>query len=317
MMWREFKALGTDIIFFLPAVSEPDKILTAAEKEVLDFEKRFSRFVADNELNAFNDSWQAEIEVTETMAELLRLAKYYYLKTGGVFDPTIIGSLEEIGYDKNFLDLEMSDISAASKKLDLKKIQTEFAARSKMETLKIVGRQIFRPRGFRLDLGGFAKGYIVDLLGATVFGGVKNFLISAGGDIWAVGNQEGAKGWDVAVQNPLTPEENIFFLNTRGERLGIATSGVLERAWQKGNFKAHHIIDPSSGLPAENNILSVTVISADAVKADIYAKTVLILGIEKGLEFIEQEKDSACIIFTKEQGTIFSKRANNYLKEQK
>jgi thiamine biosynthesis lipoprotein len=186
-----------------------------------------------------------------------------------------------------------------------------------METLKIVGRQIFRPSEFRLDLGGFAKGYIVDLLGATIFRGVKNFLISAGGDIWAVGNQEGAKGWDVAVQNPLTPEENIFFLNTRGKRLGIATSGILERAWQKGDFKAHHIIDPSSGLPVENNILSVTVISTDAVKADIFAKTVLILGTEKGLEFIEKEKDSACIIFTKEQGTIISSRANNYLKEQK
>lgn len=317
MKWREFKALGTDIIFFLPEVSEPDKILAAAEKEVLDFEKRFSRFVAGNELNAFNDSRKTEIEVTETMAELLRLAKYYYLKTGGAFDPTIIGSLEEIGYDKNFLDLETNVVSAQAKKLDLQKITEEFTARSKMETLKIVGRQIFRPSEFRLDLGGFAKGYIVDLLGATIFRGVKNFLISAGGDIWAVGNQEGAKGWDVAVQNPMTPEENIFFLNTRGKRLGIATSGILERTWQKGDFKAHHIIDPGSGLPVENDILSVTVISADAVKADIYAKTILILGIAKGLKFIEQEKDSACIIFTKEQGTIFSKRAKNYLKEQK
>jgi thiamine biosynthesis lipoprotein len=144
---------------------------------------------------------------------------------------------------------------------------------------------------------------------------VKNFLISAGGDIWAVGNQEGAQGWDVAVQNPLTPEENIFFLNTRGKRLGIATSGILERTWKRGDFEAHHIIDPGSGLPVENNILSVTVISADAVKADIYAKTVLILGTEKGLEFIENEKDSACIIFTKDQGTLISSRANNYLKE--
>lgn len=314
-MWREFKALGTDIIFFLPEVFESDKILAAAEKEVLNFEKRFSRFISGSELNIFNDSKKTEIEVTDTMAELLRLAKYYYLKTDGAFDPTIIGSLEGIGYDKNFLDLGASDLLAEPKKLDLKKIQTEFAFRPKMEAIKIVGRQIFRPSGFRLDLGGFAKGYIVDLLGATVFKGVKNFLISAGGDIWAVGNQEGAKGWDVAVQNPLAPEENIFFLNTRGQRLGIATSGILERTWKKENFKAHHIIDPGSGLPAENNILSVTVISADAVKADIYAKAVLILGIEKGLKFIEKEKDSACIIFTKDKKTLFSKRANNYLKK--
>ncbi|MFA6417239.1 MAG: FAD:protein FMN transferase [Patescibacteria group bacterium] len=315
MKWREFKALGTDIIFFLPEVSESDKILTAAEKAVLDFEKRFSRFISDNELNIFNASEETEIEVTETMAELLRLAKYYYLKTGGNFDPTVIGSLEGIGYDKNFLDLGIKRGEAELEKIDLEKIRKEFVKRSKMETLKVVGRIIYRPREFRVDLGGFAKGYIVDLLGATIFQRVKNFLISAGGDIWAVGNQEGAQGWDVAVQNPLTPEENIFFLNTRGERLGIATSGILERTWKRGNFEAHHIIDPSSGLPVENNILSVTVISADAVKADIYAKTVLILGTEKGLEFIENEKDSACIIFTKNQGTLISSRANNYLKK--
>jgi thiamine biosynthesis lipoprotein len=316
-MWRQFKALGTDIIFFLPEVSEADKILIAAEKEVLDFEKRFSRFVAESELNIFNNSGQIEIEVTETMAELLRLAKYYYLKTGGVFDPTIVGSLEGIGYDKNFLDLEIKAVQAESDKIDLKKIQAEFVARARMETLKIVGRKISRPSEFRLDLGGFAKGYIVDLLGATIFQGVKNFLISAGGDIWAVGNQAGAQGWDVAVQNPAHPEENIFFLNTHGEHLGIATSGILERTWQKGDLRAHHIIDPSSGLPVENNILSVTVISSDAVKADIYAKTILILGVAKGLEFIDNEQDSACIIFTKDQGTIISSRANNYLKEQK
>jgi thiamine biosynthesis lipoprotein len=69
-------------------------------------------------------------------------------------------------------------------------------------------------------------------------------------------------------------------------------------------------------LPVNNNILSVTVISDDIIKADVYAKTILILGVEEGLKFIESEKDSTCLIFTKDEGTIFSEGADYYLKEQ-
>ncbi|MHB8904226.1 MAG: FAD:protein FMN transferase [Patescibacteria group bacterium] len=315
MIWREFKAMGTDII--ISALIEPEKqnILKEAENIVLEFEKRFSRFIKDNELTNFNDSAETKIEVTEMMLELLKESIHYFIKTKGIFDPTIIGSLEKVGYDKNFLDINSKPENNLSKKINLDQIRAEFNLRHKISDLKIKNKIIEKPVGFRVDFGGIGKGYITDFLSRTVLADLENFWISAGGDILAVGNPGDDIGWDIGVQNPLKPEENIFFINTNGEKLGIATSGIIKRSGQSGDFQWNHLIDPRSGLSVINNILSVTVISSSAIKADIYAKTILILGEEDGLEFIEREDDSAGLIFTKDNKLIFSKRADLYLKK--
>ncbi len=317
MIWRKFKALGTDIIFYVLPENEKQNILNEAERIVIKFEKRFSRFIKNNELTLFNNSEITEMQVSKTMVELLKEARNYFIKTDGIYDPTVIGSLEKIGYDKNFLDIGRQSDNVLNKKNDLEKIKKEFGLRFRMSNVKIEGNKVIKPVGLRVDFGGIGKGYIVDNLSKTVFSEIKNFLISAGGDILATGNQKDGKGWDVAIQNPYKPEENIFFVNTGGKKLGIASSGIAERSGVKNNFQWNHIIDPKSGLSVLNNILSVTVISSSATRSDIYAKTVLILGEEAGLEFIEKESDSACIIFTKNNNIIFSKRADLYLKNNK
>lgn len=317
MIWREFKAMGTDIVLFALLEPEQENILNEAELAILDFEKRFSRFVEGNELADFNNYLKPETEVSETLAELLKESNNYFIKTKGIFDPTIIGSLERVGYDKNFLELDPKSERSKHNIIDPDKIQREFRSRSKMGDLRIEKRIIKRPYGFRVDFGGIGKGYIVDVLSQTILRGVENYWFSAGGDIFVSGSQQDGEGWDIGVQNPLKPEENIFYINTRGEKIGIASSGIIMRSGQKGNFKWNHIIDPRFGLPIKNNILSVTVISSNAVKADIYAKTVLILGGYEGLKFIEKESDSACIIFMKNNKPIFSKRAGLYLKNKK
>jgi thiamine biosynthesis lipoprotein len=307
--------MGTDII--ISALLEPEKqnILKEAEEIIAEFEKRFSRFIDNNELTNFNNSTETEIEVSETMLELLKESVNYYIKTKEIFDPTIIGSLEKIGYDKNFLEINHDSENNLPTEINLNQIKTEFNLRYKVSDIKIKDKIIKKPIGLRIDLGGIGKGYIVDFLSKTIFADIENFWISAGGDILAVGNPGDGIGFDIGVQNPVKPQENIFFVNTKSEKLGIASSGIIKRSGQKGDFKWNHIIDPRTGLSIVNNILSATVMSSSATKADIYAKTVLILGEEEGLEFIEKEEDSACIIFTKDNKIIFSKRADLYLKK--
>lgn len=314
MIWREFKAMGSDIIITASLEAEKQAILIEAEREILNFEKRFSRFISDNELAEFNNSPNIKLTVSSMMAELLRATKHYYLKTKGIFDPTIINNLEAVGYNKSFDKINPEDKNKAASKLDLEKLRVAFLKRPKMSTLQINGQIVERPRGLRIDLGGIGKGYIVDLLSQEKFSTVENYWISAGGDIFVSGSFDKKTGWDIGVQNPYQPAANIFFLNTKGEKLGIATSGIIKRAGQNQGFTWHHIIDPRNGLPVINDILSVTVISSSATRADIFAKTVLILGTKNGLDFIEKETDSACIIFNKDKQTIFSSRARAYLK---
>ena len=306
--------MGTDVIFFTSLEPEQQNILDKAENVIHEFENNFSRFIENNELDNFNNSKVKKLKVSKTMADLLNISKKYFLKTKGTYDPTIITSLERIGYDKNFADINFKE-PGETKSIDVNKIRQEFIIRPKMIDLKIEGKSISRPEGFRVDFGGIGKGYIVDFISQEIFYDVENYWISAGGDILASGNQDKGIGFDIGVQNPAKPDDVIFYINTKGEKLGIATSGIIERGGVINNFKWHHIIDPRSGLPAVNDILSVTVISANAIKADIYAKTVLILGEKEGLNFIENEIDSACIIFVKNKETIFSKRVALYLKK--
>ena len=114
------------------------------------------------------------------------------------------------------------------------------------------------------------------------------------------------------MQNPNNPGTELFSIHTLGETLGIATSGIFKRQGVKGQVAWHHLIDPRTGLPVDNNILAVTAIAPDATRADVFAKTVLILGESAGLKFIERQPGSACIIFLKTKGIRSSERALRY-----
>lgn len=310
MIWREFKAMGTDIVITADLTAEQENILVKAENIIIDFEKRFSRFIENNELFKFNSSSELTQELSETFIALLMEIEKYHYKTKGIFDPTIIESLEAVGYNRSF-----EKISPDFNNSNIKELQEKFIVRPKIDQIKLTGKKARKPLNLKIDLGGIGKGYIVDFIGRILFSNIKNYWISAGGDILASGKQDNYQGWDIVIQNPLEPEADAFTINTHGEKIGIATSGIIKRQGVSGNFKWHHIIDPRTGLPADNNILSVTVISSSAIKADIFAKTVLILGEIDGLNFIEKEEDCAVIIFTKANSPILSSRSRLYLND--
>lgn len=314
MIWHEFKALGTEIVITANLNDEQKKLLIEAEKEILDFEKRFSRFIVGNELNGFNTSVEESFEASEALVGILTEAKKYYLKTGGIFDPTIISSLEAIGYKKSFDIISSNLNNSLSADVDLQKINNNFLSRTRLDDLTIVENKIYRPKNLKIDLGGIGKGYIIDQLSKNLFSNIENYWLSAGGDIFVSGHEDDNRDFHIEVQDPNNPEQNIFSINTHGQKLGIATSGIIKRTGKTNDFTWHHLIDPRNGLPVENNILSVTVISSSATRADIFAKTVLILGSAAGLEFIEEENDSAAIIFRKNEEPLFSSRVNLYLK---
>lgn len=314
MNWKRFKAMGTEIVITASLNEEQGGFLDVAEKNIAEFEKRFSRFLEDSELSQFNRAPAGEIPVSHEMSDILTEAKKLHSETGGVFDPTIINSLTKVGYNKSF-DKIIGNTGQpdASVTPDLKKIAEEFLKRPKMDELNVLDNKVKKTDGLMIDLGGIGKGYITDKLSTELFVDVPSFWISAGGDLTVKGNDENGNSWKVGVQDPNSPEKEIFYLRTNGEQLGIATSGIHKRKGDTGGYKWHHIIDPRSGLPVENDILAVTVVSSGATKADVYAKTVLVLGQEEGLKFIDDREDSACIIFFKNGEIKFSKRASMYL----
>ncbi|MEI7497734.1 MAG: FAD:protein FMN transferase [Candidatus Falkowbacteria bacterium] len=313
MLWKKFEALGTEIIITADLRPEQKYLLDKAQASVVEFEQRFSRFIPDSELNMLNNFAGGEYRLSAQFADLLKHAQTFYHETNGLFDPVIIDVLEGIGYDRNFSDINSHNLTKQQVEIKWQTASSIYEHRPKMDELKMNGEVALVPPGFRLDLGGLGKGYVVDLIAREVFADIKNFWISAGGDLLANGNDEQKNGWQIGVQNPLKPESESFYINTLGKQLGIATSGVIKRKGEAGGLAWHHIIDPHTGRPAIVDILSVSVVAPSAETADVYAKTILLLGSKAGVEFADQHEGVGCIIFLTDGAPIFSRGMVAYL----
>ena len=165
-------------------------------------------------------------------------------------------------------------------------------------------KTVFLPKkGMKLDLGGIAKGYTVDVISDLLTeNGVNSAIIDLGGNIYTHGKKVTGEDWVVGIQNPDS---------SRGEIIGklllsnksIVTSGIYERYIEKDGVKYHHILNPEDGYPYKNNIAGVTIISNDSIVGDALSTSVFAMGIEEGIKFIES-LDNVDAIFIDINNTV-------------
>jgi thiamine biosynthesis lipoprotein len=168
------------------------------------------------------------------------------------------------------------------------------------------GKAFLNDPNVRIDLGGIAKGYIVDravqvLRGAKIRAGI----LQAGGDMVVFGKRPGRKFWRIGVKHPRNSNvENglIGLIETEGEK-GISTSGDYERYFMVGGKRYHHILNPKTGYPA-TRCISVTIVAPNAIVSDAFSTAVFVLGPKKGMELIERLPELEGIIISEENGQI-------------
>jgi thiamine biosynthesis lipoprotein len=132
------------------------------------------------------------------------------------------------------------------------------------------------PEGLQVDLGGIAKGWIVEQGARLLIAkGYRQFVYNAGGDMVCQGSMNG-RPWRIGIADPFRPADNLLVLDV--ESLAVATSGTYRRSWIRNGRHMHHIVDPRTGLPAETDVVSCTVVASSLVAAEWMAKTALILG---------------------------------------
>jgi thiamine biosynthesis lipoprotein len=265
-------------ILLLSRAWDSTELLCAAEQVFHGVEERFSRFRPSSELSRLNDMSGHTVIVSPEMFHLLDLCRRFHRLSGGLFDPAILPDLESAGYDRSF-ELVPSQAPEATP-------TNSTPANGSIADLAMdrSRRAVQAPPTVRLDLGGIGKGYAVDRA-AQLLAPAADFLIDAGGDIFASGDGPDGDGWLVAVANPLREDEDLGVVRLRGQAL--ATSTVTRRRWQRDGRWLHHLIDPRTGEPALSDALSVSVIAASAVEADVFAKVALLLGVEVGERFLD------------------------------
>jgi len=155
---------------------------------------------------------------------------------------------------------------------------------------------VMLPKGMRIDVSGIAKGYAVDrAIQMLKDSGIRNALVNAGGDIYALGSRSGEKSWRIGIRHPRDNADLLGVLELKDK--AVATSGDYENFFEADGKRYCHIIDTRTGRPVEG-IMSVTIVANSAAEADALATAVFPMGADDGMKLIESLAGVDGIIMT-------------------
>ena len=253
--------------------------MRGAFKRIEEVDHAMSRTHPDSYIYAINasagESW---VKVDQDTFHVIQASIEYAALTQGLFEPSI-GPLVElwaIGTPRASLpsaeavEERKQLINYHDIQLDVEKRQVKLGA-----------------AGMGIDLGAIAKGYGADAAAAFLRNqGVKSAFLNLGGNVYVLGAKPDGTPWRIGIQNPEAPRGTHMAV-LEVEDTSIVTSGPYERYFIEDGIRYHHILDPVSGYPAESGLASVTIVSPSSTAADALATGVFILGMEKGLELLE------------------------------
>ncbi len=156
----------------------------------------------------------------------------------------------------------------------------------------------FKKEGMGINLGAIAKGYIADKMKEyLVEQGVKSAIIDLGGNVLCVGEKTDASPFRVGIRKPFADRSETAAIMEISDK-SVVSSGVYERFFKKDGVLYHHILNPKTGYPYENNLISVTIISDESTDGDGLSTTCFALGLEKGMELVNSLSDVQAVFIT-------------------
>lgn len=252
----------------------------AAEALLRRHHRALSRFDVHSELSLLNADPAKERRLSELTAAAIAAALWAAERSGGLVDPTLLGALERAGYARSRVGAEPAPLREALRSAPARRPAAPSPG-APWRALAITGDTVRRPAGMRVDLGGTAKGLAADHA-AAILARQTTFAVDAGGDVVLGGASGLARR--VSVAHPLEPDTAAFDLElVRG---AVATSGLATRVWRTPTGYAHHLIDPSTGLPAWTGVIQATAVADTGLEAETLAKSALLSGPEAGLAML-------------------------------
>jgi FAD:protein FMN transferase len=256
-----------------------EKAINAAFSEIEYLEKLSNHYSPDSEITRINKkAGISEVKVSHDILKLLEKALYVSEKTEGAFDITI-GPVIAL-YD--FYKKIKPEDDMIKKNLSLVNYRDIIINRDRSTVF-------LKKKGMLIDLGGIAKGYAADKAAETLKKqGVRSGLVAVAGDIKAFGLKPDGKPWKIGIRNPEARDKEDDILATiELEDMAISTSGDYERFFISGGKKYHHLLNPKTGLPAQE-CRSVSIITKEGAFTDAFATGIFILGPEQGLKVFEK-----------------------------
>lgn len=273
--------------------TEDDSILEDAFSLIATDQMIFSRTAPDAELYKLNHNGQTETTVSEELRDVIRLGISYGEQTKGAFDIGIasVSSLWDFQREAPTVP------SAAS-------IQ-EALYHTGYQKLSLEGQKLIRSdSSVQIELGGIAKGYIADHVKQFLLSkGIKSALINLGGNILCLGTKPDGSPFEIGIESPFEDSKGTYVKMLSIDDQTVVTSGIYERCFTSEGKFYHHILDPATGYPVENDLASVTIVTDKSVDADALSTSCFVLGVEAGKELIESIENTEAI-FIQKDGTV-------------
>ena len=278
-----------DTVMELSAYGADDALMEAAEQEILGLESRLSVTDAGSEIYALDHNGLAETapDTTELMQTALEMCE----RTDGALDVSIYPVLRAWGFTTGSYQVPtQEEIENLLTQVDYRKVTLENGTASIAQ-------------GMEVDLGSVAKGYTGDQVSQLLReGGVTSALLNLGGNVQLVGGKPDGSDWRVAVQDP----ESDGYLGVLSLRDKAAiTSGGYERYFEQDGVTYHHIIDPTTGYPADSGLLSVSIVSADGTMCDALSTSLFIMGKDKAIEYWRAHSDEFDMILYDKENKVY------------
>ena len=222
------------------------------------------------------------VKVSDDVYTLVKRAYEYSQDSQGGFDMAIgaITQLWRIGFD-DARKPSQEEIDQALKLVDYHKIELN----DKEKTVYL------KEKGMIIDLGAIAKGYITDeVVKVLKKQGVTTAIVDLGGNVYVLGHSPRGENqdWTVGIQDPNMARGSVLG-SIKERNKTLVTSGIYERYLEVDGKKYHHLFDPKTGYPFDNDIASVTIITDKSIDGDGLSTAVLSMGVKKGLEYVESE----------------------------
>jgi len=302
------RTMGTfyTIKFITPKNTSLSLLQARVDNRLEEINKRLSMFDTQSELSVFNSQKSGTlINVSADFYDTLLTAKKLYDLTEGAWDGTVkpLVDLWGFGTAKNTHTIpDASQIALALSKTGFHHID-------------IKGHHtLLKTADITLDLGSIAKGYAVDAL-AHLFtsSGITDVLVEIGGELYGAGTNKKGEPWSVGISEPDKQFSNHTLFNIiRLNNHAIATSGNYRNFFDIKGKTYSHIIDPKTGFPVDNAIVSASVISKDCTFADGLATALMVMDVQKAIALVNRLEDTECLIIQKKMTKFISHTSDNF-----
>lgn len=253
-----------------------EEILNQCKIMCTNYENLFSRTIETSDISRLNAANGTPVVVDPETASLIETGLYYSRLSEGAFDITInaLSTVWDIKNNPGIIPAQ-TEIDNAKSHVNYKNVVVDG------NTITLTDPQA------SIDLGAIAKGYIADRLKAYLLKqGIKHGLINLGGNLVAIGSKPDGTDYHIGIQKPFD-EQNAAITSVDVQNQSVVSSGIYERYFEKDGKRYHHLLNPFTGFPYENDLLQVSIISDNSVDGDALSTACFAMGLEEGTKLIE------------------------------